>query len=108
MSANPHIVDATFTEAEAAGRLEISKATLMRDRIAGKVHPIRYGKRVIRYTDAILAEYQESCRNAPEKSAGTGSRSAQAPHSGAERGTTATPDKRDVHRLAQTIFKRQS
>jgi hypothetical protein len=108
VSGNPQTIDATFTEAEAALKLGISQATLVRDRLAGRVFPMRYGQRIIRYTEAILAEYQESCRNAPEKSAATGSRSAPAPRNGAERGTTPALDKRDAHRLAQTIFKRRS
>lgn len=47
-----------FDEAEAARRLGISKATLSRARLAGDVFPMRHGKRVIRYTEAILDEYR--------------------------------------------------
>ncbi|WP_395121215.1 DNA-binding protein [Rhodanobacter sp. FW102-FHT14D06] len=80
----------------------------MRERVAGRIHPYRIGQRIIRYTDAILNEYLESCRNVPAKSATTGSPSGQAPRSGAARGTTPTLGRRDAHRLAQTIFKPQN
>ena len=99
---------APFDEAEAARRLGVSKATLMRERVAGKIHPMRIGQRVIRYTESILDEYREQCRNAPARSATTGSASAEAQISGVERGSTQKLDKRDAHRLAQTIFKRRS
>jgi|GEM_PF-7060508 len=99
---------APFDEAEAARRLGVSKATLMRERVAGKIHPMRIGQRVIRYTETILDEYRQQCRNAPAKSATTGSASAGDRTSGAARGSTPTLDKRDAHRLAQTIFKRRS
>lgn len=99
---------APFDETEAARRLGVSKATLMRERAAGKIHPMRIGQRVIRYTETILNEYREACRNAPAKLATTGSASAEAPNNGAERGSTPNLDKRDAHRLAQTIFKRRS
>jgi hypothetical protein len=95
-----------FDEAEAARRLGMSKATLTRERLAGKIHPMRHGVRIIRYTDAILAEYQDKCRNAPDKSETTGSRSAQARPNGSERGTTPAADRHGAHHLAQTIFKR--
>lgn len=52
-------------------------------RRSGKVHPYRYGPHTIRYTMAILREYQESCRNAPAKSETTGLASAEARSSGA-------------------------
>ncbi|HXS04874.1 MAG TPA: DNA-binding protein [Rhodanobacter sp.] len=78
----------------------------MRERIAGRIHPYRIGQRIIRYTDAILNEYLESCRNVSEKSVTTGSPNGQAPRNGAERGTTPTLGRRDAHHLAQTIFKR--
>lgn len=50
-----------FDEAEAARRLTISKATLSRERLAGRIHPIRIGPRVIRYTQEILDEYRRRC-----------------------------------------------
>jgi hypothetical protein len=99
---------APFDEAEAARRLGVSKATVMRERVAGKIHPMRIGQRVIRYTESILDEYREKCRNAPAKSATTGSASAVDRSNGAERGSTPKLDKRDAHRLAQAIFKRRS
>ena len=109
MSQNPEIVDADlrFTEAVAADKLGISKASLMRERIAGRVHPYRIGQRIIRYTDAILNEYLESCRNVPDKSANTGSVSGQDRTRGAEHGSTPKLDRRSAHHLAQAIFKRQ-
>lgn len=97
-----------FNEAEAARRLKISKASLSRERLRGNIHPIRIGPRLIRYTQAILDEYEQRCRNVPDKSENTGSVSAPAPSSGVGRGTTPSLDKHDAHRLAQTIFKRAS
>ena len=97
-----------FDEAEAARRLGVSKATLSRERLAGKIHPMRHGQRVIRYNDAILDEYRESCRNAPAKLATTGLPNAPAPSSGAGRGTTPGLGRQDAHRLAQTIFSKAS
>lgn len=99
---------APFDEAEAARRLGVSKATLMRERVAGKVHPMRMGQRIIRYTESILDEYRQQCRNAPAKSATTGSASAADRRSGIEHGSMQMLDKRDAHHLAQTIFKRRS
>lgn len=55
--------DKPFTEAEAALKLGISKTSLVRERLAGKVKPIRIGQRIIRYTDEILEEYLRQCRN---------------------------------------------
>lgn len=95
-----------FTEADAARKLGISKATLTRERLAGRIHPIRMGQRIIRYTDEILDEYLRQCRNAPDKSATTGSPSGPDRSNGAGRGMTPPLDKHDAHRLAQTIFKR--
>lgn len=97
-----------YHEAEAARRLGISKASLTRERLAGRIHPIRMGQRIIRYTDEILDEYLRQCRNAPEQSETTGSPKGQAPASGAGRGTTPALDKRDALHLAQTIFKKAS
>jgi hypothetical protein len=50
-----------LTETAAAQRLGVSKATLSRERLAGRIHPIRMGRRIIRYTDAILDEYRNRC-----------------------------------------------
>lgn len=100
--------DRPFNEAEAARRLGISKATLMRERIAGKIHPRRHGVRVIRYTQQILDEYESACRNVSDKSANTGSAKGPAAISGAAPGTTLILDKHDVHQLAQQTFKKQS
>ena len=102
------VTEPTFTEAEAAGKLGISKSTLIRERLAGKIHPIRMGARIIRYTDSILAEYQIQCRNAPDKSATSGSASGPDRRNGAERGTTPALDKQSAHLLAQTIFRRRN
>lgn len=52
------ILPIPFTEAEAARKLGVSKATLTRERLAGRISPIRMGQRIIRYTDAILNEYR--------------------------------------------------
>lgn len=97
-----------FSEDEAARRLTISKSTLVRERLAGRIFPIRMGARIIRYTDAILEEYKCRCRNAPDRLATSGSASAPDRPSGAERGTTPPLDRQSAHRLAQTIFKRGS
>lgn len=95
-----------FDEAEAARRLGMSKATLTRERLAGRVRPMRFGQRVIRYTDEILNEYRELCRNDPDKSENTGSRSAPDRTVGIERGTTL--GRQDAHRLAQATFSKPS
>lgn len=97
-----------FSEAEAATRLNISKSTLVRERMAGRIHPIRIGQRVIHYTQAILDEYEQRCRNVSEKSEITGLASGQVPSSGAGRGSTKPLDKHDAHLLAQRMFKRAS
>ena len=98
----------TFTEAEAARRLKISKTTLVRERMAGRIAAIRMGQRIIRYTDAILDEYLEQCKHGPGKSATNGSPSAQGRTRGAERGSTPQLDKHAANLLAQRIFKRAS
>jgi hypothetical protein len=94
-----------FTEDEAARRLGVSKASLTRERLAGKIAAIRMGRRIIRYTDSILAEYQNKCRTAPGNLETTGSVSARAPTPGAERGTTPALDRQSAHRLALATFK---
>jgi hypothetical protein len=60
VSEHAPIVDADrrFTEAEAAVRLGISKASLMRERVAGRIRPYRFGSRTFRYTEEILDEYR--------------------------------------------------
>lgn len=55
-----------FDEAEAAKRLTVSKATLARERLAGRIHPIRIGPRIIRYTQEILDEYRRRCPDSVE------------------------------------------
>lgn len=97
-----------FDEAEAARRLDISKSTLTRARLRGEIFPIRIGPRVIHYTQAILDEYEQQCRNVSEKSETTGSASGPARTSGAGRGTTPQLDRQSAHLLAQRIFKKAS
>lgn len=97
-----------FNEAEAARRLRISKASLVRARLRHEIHPIRIGPRIIHYTQEILDEFEQRCRNAPVKLENTGSASAQARSSGAERGMTLIPDRRSASLLAQQIFKKAS
>lgn len=53
--------DLPFNEAEAAKRLGVSKSFLLRERVAGRIEPMRHGKRIIRYTNRILAEYRTRC-----------------------------------------------
>ena len=101
-------IEIPFTEAEAARRLGISKATLTRDRVAGKARPMLMGLRTIRYTDEILKEYRELCRAGSGKSETTGSVSGQARSTGAERGMPPTLDRQSAHRLALATFKRPS
>lgn len=50
-----------FDEAEAARRLGVSKSFLLRERVAGRIRPMRIGARAIRYDDSILAEYRRRC-----------------------------------------------
>ena len=108
MGAAEQLSQLQFSEAEAARRLTISKSTLVRERLAGKIHPIRMGSRIIRYTEAILEEYRCRCRNTPDRLATTGSASGPDRRNGAELGTTQPHDRQSAHRLAQTIFKRRS
>lgn len=96
-----------FNEAQAAKKLGISKSLLMRERARGRVHPIRYGQRVIRYTDEILIEYQQLCRSGLDKLANTGSANDQALSNGVEHGSTPALGRQDAHHLAQAMFKRQ-
>jgi excisionase family DNA binding protein len=98
----------TFTEAEAAKKLGISKTTLVRERMAGRIRAIRMGQRIIRYTEEILDEYLRQCANDPDKSATTGSASGQARTRGAERGSTPQLDKHAAHLLALRTFKKAS
>ena len=100
--------DRPFTEAEAARKLNISKATLARERLAGRIHPVRIGQRVIRYTDDILTEYIEQCRNTPARSATTGSASAAGRTTGAAPGMTPPVDRQGAKALALQTFKKAS
>ena len=97
-----------FSEAEAARRLGISKGTLIRERIAGRIHPIRIGQRIIHYTQPILDEYERQCRNIPAKSETSGSAGDSVLRIGAERGTTLPVDRQGASLLAQQTFKRAS
>ncbi len=97
-----------FSEAEAARRLGISKGTLVRERLAGRIRPIRIGARIIHYTPAILEEFEEQCRNGQDKSATTGSANDAAPATGAAHGSTPPLDKHDAKALALQIFKKAS
>lgn len=96
-----------FTETEAARKLGIGRSLLMRERAAGKIRPIRYGVKKIRYTIAILEEYQQLCRSGLDKLGNSGSANDPAPITGAEHGSTPALDRHDAHRLAQAMFKRQ-
>lgn len=95
-----------FTEAEAAKRMGISKATLTRERMANRIGAIRIGQRVIRYTDEILREYLRQCESG--KSATTGYRKGRDQDSGAEPGSTPLLDRPSAHRLAQATFGKRS
>lgn len=97
-----------YDEAEAARRLGMSKASLIRERLAGHITPFRFGERIIRYTDDILEEYKQRCRNASAKSETTGSANGPGPSSGAGRGTTQLLDRQDAHRLLQRMLKKAS
>jgi hypothetical protein len=92
-----------FTEAEAAERLGISKATLTRERMVGRIGAIRIGQRIIRYTDEILSEYLRQCESG--KSATTGSAGGATPTAGAGPGSTPLLDRPSASRLAQQTFR---
>lgn len=95
-----------LTEQQAASELGISKATLTRVRLSGKIQAIRMGQRIIRYTHEALNEYIQQC-SASDKSATTGSPSAPDRSSGAEPGTTPLLDRQSAHRLAQMTFRQR-
>lgn len=95
-----------YGEGEAARRLLVSKATLTRERMAGRIHPIRISARIYRYSNQIIEEYIQQCRNAQGKLGTTGSASAQVPKIGAALGLTPLPDRQTAHLLAQRIFKK--
>ena len=103
-----------LTEPEAAKALGVSVDTLRRLRKARKIGYTRVGGRV-RYTEQHLADYidrenVEPCRGNettdPARSATIGCCSGQTARSGAGPGSMPQLDRSDVHRLAQTIFKR--
>jgi len=96
-----------FDEAEAARRLGMSKATLMRERVAGRINPMRFGQRLIRYTEEILEEYRQLCRSGLDKSVTSGSAKGKALMPGAGHGSMPTLGKQDAHHLAQSIFKKR-
>ena len=102
------MLEKPITEAEAATRLGISKATLARERLAGNIHPVRIGQRIIRYTETILDEYVTQCRSTPDKSENSGSRSERARTTGAEPGSTPAHDRHDALLLAQQTFRKAS
>ncbi|ALR03075.1 hypothetical protein OY18_06650 [Xylella fastidiosa] len=95
-----------YGEGEATRRLCISKTTLTRERIAGWIHPIRISTRIYRYSNQIIEEYIQQCRNVQDKLGNTGSASAQVPKIGAALGLTPLPDRQTAHLLAQRIFKK--
>ncbi|WP_101927036.1 MULTISPECIES: helix-turn-helix transcriptional regulator [Luteimonas] len=95
-----------FSETEAAERLNISKATLARERIAGRIRPIRIGTRIIRYTDEIIEEYLQQCR-APAHTDGNADSSARsAQKSRGAPGLTQTVSRSDAHLLALRTFRK--
>lgn len=97
-----------LNEAQAAKALKISKSTLARERMAGRIRPIRIGPRIIHYTQEILDEYEQRCRNAPDKLESTGSASDAGRTSGAARGTTPKLDRQSASLLAQQTFSKAS
>ncbi len=96
-----------YGEGEATRRLYISKTTLTRERIAGRIHPIRISTRIYRYSNQILEEYIQQCRNVLEKSGIIGSASALVPKIGAALSLMLLPDKQTAHLFAQRIFKKR-
>lgn len=92
------VTDPTFDEAEAARRLGVSKATVTRERCAGKIRPYRIGKRVIRYTDKILGDYLETCLSGPATSIDG--------VSAKKRATKVMARFDQDHLLAQAVFKK--
>lgn len=99
--------DKPLTEQQAADRLGFSKATLTRERLAGKIHYMRQGARIIRYKQEFLDEYELKCTNGLDKSVNTGSVKGVAVSNGVGLGSIQKLDKQDVHHLAQSIFKTQ-
>jgi Helix-turn-helix domain len=95
----------TFNEAEAARRLGVSKATLTRERAAGRIHPYCIGQRVIRYTDEILGEYLETCRVAPRVPAVRALTKRLDTNVGRRRSETPMLSREDGHLLARATFK---
>lgn len=95
-------------ERAVADRWGVSTYTVQRERKRGKVKAKRLGGRW-KYRDDWLREYEDQEDTPCRKSSGlqngssTGGLTARA---GAPVGSTQEPDRHDVHRLAQAIFKR--
>ncbi|KAJ4853174.1 helix-turn-helix transcriptional regulator [Xylella fastidiosa] len=96
-----------YTEEEAARRLLVSKATLTRERMAGRIHPIRISTRIYRYSNQIIEEYIQQCRNVQDKSGNTGSVGVPTLKTGIEHGASLLLDGQSAHLLAQRIFKKR-
>ena len=104
-----------FTEAEAAGILQVSVHTLRRIRETGQIAYIRVSERHIRYFGLHLCEYILSkvervicpdTTSSDSKSATTGSQNNLAAPRGAGRGTTPKPSKQDALASARRILKK--
>ena len=98
-----------LTDQQAADYLRVSIYTVHRLRKLGRIGHCKVGRKA-RYTEDhllnFLAEVNQECPAMNEAS--TGYPSAQDHKTGAELGMTATPDKQDVHRLAQEIVGKLS
>lgn len=103
-----------YSEPEAAHFLSVDVSTLKRWRRAGKTPAVNMGERQVRYLGLHIADMMikgaewQSISDVPSKSGPTGSPSApEAPPTTAH-GSTAKPTKPDVHRLAQTTFRKRN
>lgn len=56
-----------FTESQAAAKLGLARLTLKRERKRGNIEYTLLGQRLIRYTQAQLDAYLESCRRRAPK-----------------------------------------
>ncbi|ALR07801.1 DNA-binding protein [Xylella fastidiosa] len=96
-----------YGEGEATRHLCISKTTLTRERIAGWIHPIRISTRIYRYSNQIIEEYIQQCRNVQDKLGNTGSVGVPTLKTGIEHGVSLLLDGQSAHLLAQRIFKKR-
>jgi predicted DNA-binding transcriptional regulator AlpA len=114
----PEGVPRLYTERELAELLGLSRWTLRRERLAGRIDFVRLGDRSIAYLAEHGRAWIQNRTNKPcdtrkagaddGETAPSGSTGGRTPHTGRSAGTTAARGRFDVVRLARKTVRKRS